>query len=137
MRPPRTSRFMSGGSSPGNPYTDVANKVLAFANDAVATSSKDTDEPFAQLSLAFNKGPEPDLEKCRSSGKERTGAVAVVLSTGLEEAQLIPTTNTDQLYCFNYSHNSTYELLPAPKTAGKSPDDATAFKTVNNDYRMF
>ncbi len=123
---------------PNNPYSDATNKFLAFANGAISeTTNKQLDVPFAQLSLAFNKGKESDLARCESAGKERTGAIAVVLSRGLPNTELIPTTNTNQLYCFKYSSENTYELLAARRNAGQCPTNADAYTTVNNDYVMF
>lgn len=123
---------------PNNPYVGTTNKFLKFANDAITdTTSKQMDVPFAQLSLSFNKGKEPDIKRCRSAGKESTGAIAVLLSRGLRNAELIPVTNTDQLYCFKYSSNSTYELLAARKTAGRCPVGDNVYQAVNNDYVMF
>lgn len=125
-------------SIPGNPYTQTASKFLAFANSAIDdTTGKQQSVPFADVSLAFNKGPQPDMAKCESSGKERTGALAVVLASGLPGAELIPTTNTNQLYCFRYSSESTYELLAAKKSGGVCPKDSNAYTGVNNDYVMF
>ena len=123
---------------PNNPYVDSTNKFLAFANDAIDdTTSKQLDIPFAQLLLSFNKGKEPDISKCKSAGKERTGAIAVLLSRGLRNAELIPVTNTDQLYCFKYSSTNTYELLAAKKTGERCPTNDSAYGAVNNDYVMF
>ncbi len=122
---------------PSNPYADTANKFLAFANDAINdTTGKQMDVPFAQVSLSFNKGKEADINRCKSAGKERTGAVAVVLSRGLQNLQLIPVVNTDQLYCFRYSSTNTYELLAARKVGNQCPTDESAFQAVNNDYVM-
>jgi hypothetical protein len=123
---------------PNNPFVNTTNKFLAFANDAInETTSKQLDVPFAQLSLSFNKGREPDINKCKSAGKESTGAIAVLLSSGLPDTELIPVTNTEQLYCFKYSSTSTYELLAAKKTGGRCPTDDSAYQAVNNDYVMF
>lgn len=123
---------------PNTPYVDVTNKFLKFANDAVAqTTANQRDVPFAHVSLSFNRGKQPNLEQCRTQGKERTGAVAVVLGRGLRNVPLIPTTNTEQLYCFTYSRANTYELLAAKKTTGECPSDPNAFSAVNNDYVMF
>lgn len=123
---------------PNNPYVDTTNKFLAFANDAINnTMNKQLAVPFAQLSLSFNRGKEPDISRCKSAGKESTGAIAVLLSRGSRNAELIPVTNTDQLYCFKYSSKSTYELLAARKIGGQCPADDGAYQAVNNDYIMF
>ena len=127
---------------PANPYTQTASKFLQFANDVIAENTKgQLGIPFANVSLAFRKGPESDkeksdLKKCESDGKERTGAIAVLLPTGVNGATLIPSTNTDKLYCFRYSSQSTYELLAAPKVGGKCPDSEDQYSGVNNDYVM-
>jgi hypothetical protein len=123
---------------PGNPYIETTNKFLGFANAAINdTTTKQLNVPFAQVSLAFNKGKESDINRCKSAGKERTGAIAVLLSRGLHNAELIPVTDTDQLYCFKYSSASTYELLAARKTGGQCPALESAYRAVNNDYVMF
>lgn len=124
---------------PNNPYVDVANKFLAFANDTIQTTvSSQLSTPFAQVSLAFNRGREPDIRRCASAGKERTGAIAVLLSTGLQGADLIPVVNTEQHYCFKYSSFNTYELLAAERTDdGSCPTDNSRYSGVNNDYAMF
>ena len=123
---------------PNSPYVGTTNKFLKFANDAINdTTSKQMDVPFAQLSLSFNKGKEPDINKCKSAGKESTGVIAVLLSRGLRNTELIPVANTDQLYCFKYSSKNTYELLAARKTGGLCPVDNNAYQAVNNDYVMF
>jgi hypothetical protein len=122
---------------PNNPFEDAANKILAFANAAIKSATGTNSVPFAQVSLAFNKGKETDLAKCESAGKERTGTVAVILSTGLGGANHIPTQNTNQLYCFKYSSDATYELLAAKKTNGSCPTDNNAYQGVTNDYVMF
>jgi hypothetical protein len=125
-------------SIPGNPYTQTASKFLQFANSAIDdTTSKKQSVPFANVALAFNKGPQPNIQACESAGKERTGAVAVLLSAGLPNSALVPMTNTDETYCFKYSSGSTYELLAAKKVGGSCPKDAAAFSGVNNDYVMF
>ena len=122
---------------PSNPYVDTANKFLAFANGAINdTTSKQLNVPLAQLSLSFNKGKEPDINKCKSAGRERTGAIAVLLSHGLEGTELIPVVDTDRLFCFRYSSTSTYELLAAKKTVGRCPADDSGYQAVNNDYVM-
>jgi hypothetical protein len=123
---------------PPNPYTIAANKFLAFANDAINdTTNKQMDVPFAQVSLSFNKGKEADINRCKSAGKERSGVIAVLQSKGLQNAELIPVADTDQLYCFKYSSVSTYELLAAKKIGGLCPTDNSAYRGVNNDYVMF
>jgi len=125
-------------SIPSNPYSEITNKFLAFANATVTDiSAKQLDVPFAQVALAFNRGKEPSIDRCRAAGKERTGAIAVVSSRGKSGAVLIPVVNTDQLYCFRYSRESTYELLAAPKVDGRCPAAETGYSAVNNDYVMF
>lgn len=121
---------------PNNPYTDPANKFLAFANDAInETTRKQLDVPFAQMALSFNRGSEPDLNRCRNAGKERTGAIAVLLSRGAQDEQLIPVSDTDRLYCFKYSSQSTYELLAGRKVNDACPFES-AYRAVPNDYVM-
>jgi hypothetical protein len=123
---------------PPNPYVGAANKFLQFANDAINdTSNKQLNVPFAEVSLSFNKGQEPDLAKCKSAGNERTGAFAVLLARGAPNSELVPVTNTDQLYCFSYSSSNTYELLAANKSGGVCPSNENAYQAVNNDYVMF
>lgn len=123
---------------PPNPYTTAGSKFLEFANNAIDESIKeDQSLPFGEVALAFNRGVEPNLSRCKSAGKERTGAFAVLLSSGIAGADLIPTTNTDQLYCFTYNSDNTYELLAAKKVNGVCPSNASAFQGVNNDYTMF
>ena len=70
-------------------------------------------EKIAHLDLKFNEMAEPDLERCKSAGYERTGAIAIMGSTGAAGASLIPITNTEQEYCFRYASGSTFELLAA------------------------
>lgn len=131
-------KALSKISIPNNPYSDISNKFLAFANATITdVTAKQMDVPFAQLALAFNKGKEQSLARCRAAGKERTGAIAVVSSHGTTGASLIPVTDTDQLYCFRYSRESTFELLAARKVDGQCPALETAYSAVNNDYVMF
>lgn len=123
---------------PPNPYSSAASKFLEFTNNAIdASIANQQSLPFGEISLAFNKGVEPDLNKCKSAGKERTGAFAVLLSTGLPHTELIPMTNTDQLYCFTYNSANTYEILAANRVNGVCPANASAYQGVNNDYTMF
>ncbi len=122
---------------PNHPYVETASKFLAFTNDAInATTKEQLDVPFAQLSLSFNKGSEPDIGKCESAGKERTGAIAVLLARGLPNSELVPMVNTSQLYCFRYSSAATYELLAAKRNGQQCPNDGNAYSSVNNDYVM-
>jgi hypothetical protein len=123
---------------PTNPYSEAASKFLKFANDAIGKETTgDKSVPFGEISLSFNRGPQPNLNKCKSDGKERTGAFAVLMSTGLKDAELIPTTNTEQLYCFSYSSGSSYEILAAKKVNGVCPTNPAAYQGVNNDYTLF
>jgi hypothetical protein len=123
---------------PASPFADAASKVLKFANDAVdqATSNQQS-VPFGTISLAFNRGPQPDIARCAADGKERTGAFALLLSGGLPGSQLVPVTNTEATYCFRYSSTNTYELLAAKKISGACPTADAAFSGVTNDYVMF
>lgn len=123
---------------PPNPYTTATSKFLEFTNNAINASIEENQSlPFGEIALAFNRGVEPDLNKCKTAGKERTGAFAVLLSTGAPHTELIPTTNTEQLYCFTYNSASTYEMLAAKKVNGVCPTNPSAFQGVNNDYTMF
>lgn len=122
---------------PNNPFGDVTNKILDFANDAINSAANDQAGTFAEVSLAFNLGSEPNIDKCKAAGKERTGAVAVLRSTGSRDGNLVPVVNTDQRYCFKYSTTATYELLAAQKSDGKCPASDAAYQGVNNDYVMF
>jgi hypothetical protein len=125
-------------SIPSNPYSELSNKFLPFANATITdVTAKQLDAPFAQLALAFGKGKEPILDRCRAAGRERTGAIAVLSSRGTAGTVLIPVTDTGQHYCFRYSRESTYELLAAPKLDGQCPALETAYSAVNNDYVMF
>ena len=122
---------------PPNPYVQAANKFLKFANDAVNLSIKsDNAEQIAHIGLQFNEGTENDLTKCESAGNERTGAIAVLRSVGAAGEDLIPTTNTQQQYCFRYSSGSTYELLAAKRNSDGSCPASNVFKGVMNDYVM-
>jgi hypothetical protein len=122
---------------PPNPYTQAGSKILKFANDAVDSSiQKDNDDQIAHIGLQFNEGAEPDIKKCESAGNERTGAVAVLRSVGIQGAQLISVTNTDRDYCFRYSSGSTYELLAAKRNGDGSCPGPSAFSGVPNDYVM-
>lgn len=123
---------------PPNPYSLATSKLLAFANDAIADQKKKKfDEPVAQLSLAFNKGKEPDLNKCKSMGKERTGVIAVLQNKGSSKNGLIPMENTEKAYCFRYSSSNTYELLAAKRTTtGQCPSESD-YNGVRNNYVMF
>ncbi|MBA3569647.1 MAG: hypothetical protein H0W28_09925 [Pyrinomonadaceae bacterium] len=123
---------------PANPYSGAASKFLEFTNNAIdASIAEQQSLPFGEISLAFNRGQQPDLNKCKSAGKERTGAFGVILSTGIKDSELIPTTNTEQLYCFTYNSAATYEMLAAKRVNGVCPANASAYKGVNNDYTMF
>lgn len=123
---------------PPNPYTGAASKFLEFTNNAIdASIAEQQNLPFGEIALAFNRGQQPDLNKCKTAGKERTGAFGVLLSTGIKGSELIPTTNTDQLYCFTYKSEATYEMLAAKRVNGACPADPSAYKGVNNDYTMF
>jgi len=123
---------------PNNPYVDATNKFLNFANDAIGAATANGEEfPIAEIALSFQRGREMDLEKCRGAGHERTGVVAVLLSSGEKGGKLIPTVDTDRQYCFKYSSTNTYELLAAQRVGGSCPSDAGAYSGVLNDYIMF
>lgn len=122
---------------PSNPYTQAGSKFLKFANDAVDSSiSKTNDDQIAHIGLLFYEGSEPDIKKCESGGYERTGAIAVLRSVGVQGAQLIPMTNTDRDFCFRYSSGSTYELLAAKRNSDGNCPAPNAFSGVPNDYVM-
>ncbi|HWZ43474.1 MAG TPA: hypothetical protein VNW97_08345 [Candidatus Saccharimonadales bacterium] len=130
------SKALSKLSISGNPFEQAGSKFLAFANDAINVGNgKQLTVPFAELSLTFNKGDQP-LDRCKAEGKERTGAIAVLRSRGAEHAELIPMTNTEELYCFRYSSESTYEVLAARRTGETCPADRAAYQAINNDYVM-
>jgi hypothetical protein len=130
-------KTLSKISIPNNPFSTQAGKFINFANDAINGTTKEASTvPFAEIALSFNRGKETDLNKCKASGKERTGAIAVLRSGGRHGANSIPITNTDQLYCFNYSSTNTYELLAAPKPEGGCPANENAYQSVSNDYVM-
>jgi hypothetical protein len=98
--------------------------------------SKDTSpEQIAHIDLKFNEIKEADLARCKSAGYERTGALAVMQSSGAPGANLLPVTNTEQEYCFRYSSGSTYELLAAKRKAedGSCPAPSE-FQAVKNNY---
>lgn len=122
---------------PPNPYSQAASKFLKFANDAVDGSvNADHAEQIAHIAMKFNRGPEPDMDKCKSAGNEHTGAIAVLRSVGLQGATLIPVTDTDKLYCFRYSSGSTFELLAARRQNDGSCPAPSTFEGVPNDYVM-
>lgn len=121
---------------PPNPYSQSASKYLKFANDAIDKSiAADNDDQIAHIGMQFNEGTEGNLDVCKAHGNERTGAIAVLRSVGTG-GDLVPTTNTDEQYCFRYSSNSTFELLAARRLAGGLCPPPTAFSGVNNDYVM-
>jgi|SRR6266850_3348250 len=122
---------------PPNPYTQASSKFLKFANSAIDSSIKnDENDQIAHVGLQFNEGAETDLKKCESAGNERTGAIAVLRSVGVNGAQLIPVTNTESQFCFRYSSGSTYELLAAKKNGDGTCPSPQFFAGVSNDYVM-
>jgi hypothetical protein len=122
---------------PANPYTDAASQFLKFATDAIDNSIKNNGTvPFANIALAFNAAAESDLKKCRAQGKERTGAFAVLLSTG-DPGNLIPVANTEALYCLSYTSGETYEITAAKRNADGSCPVASAYKAITNDNIFF
>ena len=122
---------------PPNPYTQAGSKFLKFANDTIDANIKDdNDDQIAHIGLQFNEAAEPDIKKCESAGNERTGAIAVLRSVGIQGVPLIPVTNTERDYCFRYSSGSTFELLAAKRNADGSCPSPNAFNGVPNDYVM-
>ena len=122
---------------PPNPYSQAGSKILKFANDTIDNSIKaDNDDQIAHIGLQFNEGPETNLDKCKAAGNERTGAIAVLRSSGPAGLSLIPTTDTDSQYCFRYSSGSTYELLAAKRDGSGNCPAPSTFTGVNNDYVM-
>jgi hypothetical protein len=122
---------------PPNPYTQAGSKFLKFANDAVDSNiQKDNDDQIAHIGLQFYEGSEPDIKKCESGGYERTGAIAVLRSIGIQGAPLIPVTDTERDYCFRYSSGATFELLAAKRNGDGSCPAPNAFSGVSNDYVM-
>jgi hypothetical protein len=122
---------------PGNVFAQIGSKFLKFANEAVDSSIRgDSTEEIAHVSSSFRRGPEPSLDRCKAQGYERTGVIAALLSTGAAGQPLVPTTNTERDYCFQYSSASTYELLAARRAADGSCPARPAFSAVMNDYVM-
>jgi hypothetical protein len=122
---------------PGNLFAQIGSKFLKFANEAVDTTIKaGTTEEIAHVSSSFKRGNEPNLDRCKAQGYERTGVIAALLSTGAAGQPLVPTTNTERDYCFRYSSDNTYELLAARRGAEGSCPAAPAFSAVMNDYVM-
>jgi hypothetical protein len=122
---------------PSNPYTIAANKLLKFANDTIDKSiSADNQEEIAQIGLKFMRGSEPDLDKCSSSGNERTGALLALRSIGKSGAKLIPMTDTEKQYCFSYTSKNTYEATAAPRKPDGTCPDLAQYSGINNDYVM-
>ena len=123
---------------PASPFTDAANKFLKFTNDAIDESTKGANsEHFGKIDLAFNNEAESDIKKCASRGKERTGAVALLLGRGQKGVDLIPITNTEKNYCFSYSSINTYELLAGARKPNGTCPDSNKYSGVANDYVMF
>jgi hypothetical protein len=122
---------------PPNPYSEAGSKILKFANGAIDSSLKENqNDHIAHIGMQFNEGKQTDLAACKSAGNERTGAVAVLRATGLKNADLIPVTDTERLYCFRYSSDSTFELLAAKRNNDGSCPSPQAFSAVPNDYVM-
>jgi hypothetical protein len=124
---------------PANPYTTTAQQFLKFANDSIdKATADDIENLIAQINLNFADRQIDDLSVCHSRGDEFTGGAAVLLSTGEENAALIPIQDADKNYCFSYSSQSVFGL-----TAVKMPDnhvcptDATQYSEVPNDYVLF
>ncbi len=120
---------------PPNPYTQTGGKFLKFANSAIDSSLKEGEnDRIAHIGLQFNEGQQKDISACKSAGNERTGAIAVLRATGLRGATLIPVDDTERLYCFRYSSDSTFELLAAKKNPDGTCPSPQAFAGVSNDY---
>src|SRR5262249_27858682 len=99
--------------------------------------ANDQDEQIAHIAMKFHDRKEDDVARCAAAGNERTGAIAVVRSSGAAGPDpLIPMTNTQQQYCFSYSSQSTYELLAAKRNPDGSCPAPPAFRGVSNDYVM-
>jgi len=121
---------------PSNPFAQAGSKFLKFSNDAINSSIKDDqDEQIAHVALQFKDGAETDVLRCAADGFERTGAIAVLRSSGAPGQTLIPASNTQQ-YCFSYSAVNTYELLAAKRNANGTCPSANTFTGVPNDYVM-
>jgi len=122
---------------PPNPYTQIGSKILTFANNAVDSGiTNDSADQIAHIGLQFHEGAQTDIKACESAGYERTGAIAVLRSVGVQGQELVPMTDTEKQYCFRYSSGSTYELLVAKRKPDGSCPDPSAYNGVPNDYVM-
>jgi hypothetical protein len=124
---------------PESPYTNAANQVLKFANDAIkAEAAAEEANHVASVTLQFNNKDQADIQRCKADGFEATGAIAIVGPKGPRDGRTLPLHNLERDYCWRYSSENTY----AVEYAQKPPDGEcktvaeAAFSELPNDYVM-
>ena len=123
----------------GSPVAQAAGYLLEFTNSSVNKDLEDQElaDKARSATLALNFDPTGTCLDNGEGGFEKTGTLAVIQSTGIEGAGLIPVDRTNE-YCWRAELQPAFVLKAAPKHGNVGvPCRDSEYSPVTNDYVGF